>query len=220
MVSISDVKKKMGQALKIKLSQLSLPGELKKKVNSKMFLEANLSSGCNAIIACAEAKGGRAPGNYGLYLLLSLNDGPIYKIMHEVNLDISKSFSGNVIFSGTSHNLSPKQSHYEITPNIDFDEVASEICKDIQNYYFPIISAFDTQYLDAVNFIKNGGFGFVRNPFTMCVILLGLSHSLEKLDEIISIARDRKEFYDFHAVSDFNVSIVTPLIHLLEIRYR
>lgn len=216
MSNLIETKKKMGNLLKTYLSKLILPGEISKKVSTKMRLEANLELGCKAIIACAEVKGGRPPGNYGLYWLLSLSNGPIYEVMQATNSDQSQSFSGNIIFRGTSHNLKSGASHYEITSETDLEATVSIICSDIKKICFPIVQSFNLDFLDAIEFVKNNGTGYVRNPFTACIILLGLSKSLNRIDEIISIAKDNPSFYDFHASPNYKAHIIDPIVQWFE----
>lgn len=213
MIKLDETKKSMGLAFKNMATKLSLPGEISKKVSTKMRMEAKLEDGANVIIACAEIKSSRVPGNYGLYWLFSLSDGPIYNCMQNLNLHVSQSFSGNVILRGTSHNLNSGESHYEINSCVNFDEISSSICNDIERFCFPILEEFTHHYSGGVDFIRNGGAGFVRNPFVTSVILLGLIKDLDRIGEIIDAAKNDHRYYDFHAAKDYEKEIIEPIQH-------
>jgi hypothetical protein len=210
MNELSETKKKMGAALKHQLGKLVLPDEKTKKVISKQNLEVTLNSGCKAYIGCAEVKAGRAPGSYAIYWLLSLSEGPIFEAMMATGLDKSNSFSGTVFFVGTSHNLSG-QSHYEVSPYIDFEDTAQAVCKAVTEIALPIVKAFGSDHNAAVDFVLGGGQRYVRNPFTICIILLNMCNRLDRIDEVVAKAGEVEGFYDYKSVSDPKTSIIDPI---------
>lgn len=210
MTSLAATKKAMGNALKTQLSKLTLPGEVSKKVSVKMRLQAQLDSGCEATLACAEVSGGRPTGHYGLYWLVSLREGPIHKVMVETGLDKAKNFHGDILFSATSQNISAP-SHYEVGPDADFSAIAAAICGAMERDAVPIITAFNSDPGAAVDYLIEKGPGRTRNPFTACVILLHLAKRTDRIDELIAAASSRPGFYDFVDSPNPVKSIVEPV---------
>ncbi len=210
MSDLANTKKQMGQALKNQFSELEVPGELSKKVSTKMRLEAKLTSGADLAIACAEVKGSRPPGTYGLYWLFALSGGIIYDTMEACGLSAHPTFTTPLIFSCTSHNLR-SASHFEVSPSIDFHAIAAAICKDVREQAFPIIEGFDSVPNRALDYVLSRGPGVVRNPFTTCVILMHLAGRTDRLDEIIKVASTAQGFYDFKGAAESLAMIVEPL---------
>jgi len=210
MSDLAETKKKMAQAIKSHFQELKVPGEVSKKVSTKMRLEAKLKSGADLAIGCAEVKGGRLPGFYGLYWMFSMTGGPIHDIMTATALDADPHSARPYVITCTSHNLS-SASHFEVGPNTDFDGVAAAICKDIREQAFPIISGFESEPNRALDYILSGIPFAVRNPFTTSIILMHLAKRTDRLDEIINVASAREGFYDFKGKTEARANIIEPL---------
>ncbi|MEJ8845040.1 hypothetical protein [Variovorax rhizosphaerae] len=216
MRDLAETKKKMGQAIKSHFSSLTLPGGVSAKVSTKMLLEAKLESGADLLIACADFKGGRAPGYYGLYWIFSIGGGVIFDAMAACGLSEHPGFQPPIIFTCTSHYLG-ESAHFEVGPNADVDAIASAICQSIRTHAVPIIEAFDSRPNDALDYVLAGRPGSVRNPFTTCIILMHLGNRRDRLEEIIKVASTAtKGFHDFKGAADPIAQIVEPLAKWFE----
>jgi hypothetical protein len=210
MSELAETEKKVGKAIKACFSALAVPGELSKKVSSKMRLEAKLRSGADLFIACAKVKRGRPPGAFALYWLFALSGGFIYDTMKACGLSAHPNIQTPLIFSCTSHNLT-SASHFDVAPAADLDMVAAAICKDVREQAVPLIEGFETAPERVLDYILGRGPGVVRNPFTMCLILMHLAHRTDRLEEIIQVASIAQGFYDFKGPAEARAGIVEPL---------
>jgi len=215
MSDMTDTKKRMGNAFKAHFCKMVVPGEVSKKVSTKMQLDARLDSGADVVLACPEVRAGRPPGAYGLYWQFSISGGPILAAMEATGLAASASFHGPVVFALTSHNL-PCGSHHEVFPGVDFDAVAAAIGRDMREYAFPLIEAFNSGFDQALDYILKRGPGGIRNPFTTCVILMHLARRPDRLEEIVHAASTKQGFYDFRGPAEADVRIVQPLARWFE----
>lgn len=210
MSTLAETKKAVGNALKKQLSELRIPQLASKKVSAKMRLEGVLESGAEITLACAEVVSGRPAGHYGLYWLLSLRLGPIYQAMVDTKLDACKSYSGDVFFSVTAHNL-VKPSHHEVGPDTDPDQLAVSVCRQIETIGLPIAAAFTVDYNAGIDHVLADKPGRARNPFTTGVILSHLADRRDRIAELLAAAPGKPFFYDFAACPDPTKLIVEPI---------
>lgn len=220
---LADLKKRTGEALKRRLLALSIADLAPPRASTRMRLEGRyatgLAAGCELTLACASVVGGRRPGSFGLYWLLSLAGGPILEAMTATGLHTAPSFAGDAFFAVTSHNLATP-SHHEVGPDTDVDAVALDICDELQRLALPIAAAFTSAPEAGFDYILAGRPGRLRNPFTLAAILLHLADRTDRLPELLAAAPRRPPFHDLpdagaasaaSAASEATRTILEPL---------
>jgi len=210
MRTLAETKKAIGNAMKKRLDTLPILHLASKKVSTKMRFEGVHESGTEIMFGCADVVGGRPPGHYGLYWLLSLSRGPIYQAMVDTGLDACKSYFGDVFFAVTSHNFI-KPSHHEIGPDTDPDLLAASVCDQIERIGLPLATAFTVDYNAGIDLVLADHPGRARNPFTTAVILSHLAKRTDRIDELVAVAPSKPFFYDFAACADPAKLIIAPI---------
>lgn len=168
--------------------------------------QATISFPDNAhvLIHVATIKGGFAKGEFGSYMDLCIYDGPIYRIMKETRLDGGSTFPGDMIVRGTSHSLVPGESGvHAFRASVDVEAVVTRMINDVLRFFVPIVEQFTGKYEEAVDFILSHDGAYVRKPFCMCVILLGLADAFDRLGKVIAHAEKSEGFWDFHRSKNY-----------------
>ena len=209
-MELKDRKKDLGMKFKQEMRRLDFTSAKKIKI-LKSGVELSFDDGTNADMAYATVKRNYPKGEFGLYSLVSISNGPVYQIMCQTHLDKGSSFSGEGILAGTSHNLID-EGHYPVTSDVKIEDVARRVVCDMEKVYVPIITAFTVGYKSAIDFLIHHQGRFVRNPFCMGVILMGLAGSFERLDELVKLAEKHSSYYDFHAAENYRVQIIDPIL--------
>jgi hypothetical protein len=169
------------------------------------YAEIAYDDGTRVTVQMLPIKGGLGPGEFAAYTALGISDGPVYEGLEATRLAASKvTFPKHLIVAGTSHELVPgvRTGVYKFRTSTDVEAPVKKLTADIRKYYLPVVHAFTGQYERAVDFIVSTDGKHVRKPFCMCVILLGLAGSLDRVDEVVARARKSEGFWDFHKAAD------------------
>jgi hypothetical protein len=212
-MDIKDSQKALVKAFKDNINRITFKGA--KRMVSGSRAEFLFPNGTVVVLGYATVKRGLPKGQFAVYSFLSVKDGPIYQIMDKTHLAKSGSFWGKGLLRATSHGLI-KPGNYHIRNGTEIEKVAKQILKDMEKVFTPIVRAFTGGYPKAFNFVLKSRGKYVRNPFTLCVILLVLDKSLGKLDVLINEAGKYDSFYDFKKVKDIRKQIVTPVTEWLK----
>jgi hypothetical protein len=164
--------------------------------------------GTRALLYVNSVKGGFGKGEFGLYIGLTISDGPIYQILKKTRLEGGSSFPKDMIFRTTSHSFKGARGLYAFRTATDVESTVTKMIRDVRKVYVPIIEQFTSRYEEAVSFIVDHNGEHVRKPFAMCVILLGLGNALSRLDSLIVKVKTVPRFLDFHRSKDYEHLIV------------
>jgi hypothetical protein len=210
-MDLSERKKLALASFSKRMHELHLePGKLKVVRDRATY---SFPDGTSALIHFAVVTGGYAKGSFGAYTGLLMSDGPIYKIMEEAGLAAHQAMPPQAFLRASAQSLAPNRAVHPFMEGTNPDTVVSEMVAQIRELYLPIIQKFTGKYAGAVEFILEGGAAYVRNPFTTCVILLGLGDAFDRLDSVAQVAEAKREkgFYDYDRVTDYRKAIVDPV---------
>jgi hypothetical protein len=187
----TDAAKAFDKAVKTRLGELDLAG-LQTEV-SKTTLTLNYPDGSIGKLGCTRIVGGKGPGEFVAYSVVSLNAGPLLAILRELGLDASGAFFGDTLFSATSTSLINKD--YPVKKTADPAAVAQKVVADMKDKLFPVLQSFVTEPAAAVKFIFQEKGEYVRNPFALSTVLLGVAGRLGEADDLIKNA-EKARFHD------------------------
>jgi hypothetical protein len=169
---------------------------------AKDRVNISFSDGTRALLYLSSVKGGFGKGEFGVYIGLSIFDGPIYRILKDTRLDGGSSFPKDMIFRATSHSFKAGRGIYKFRASIDDDALVKKMIRDVRRVFVPIIAIFTSNYAEAVDFILDNDGRHLRKPFAMCVILLVLGNGFNQLDKVIARAKKVDGYWDFHRSKD------------------
>jgi hypothetical protein len=186
-------------AIKINASELQAT---KDKVNMVF------ADGTRVLLYLNSVKGGFGKGEFGIYIGLMMHNGLIYRILKDARLEGGSSFPKDMILRATSHSFKTGRGLYSFRTGSDLETTVKKMVQDVHRIFIPIIEQFTTKYEEGVNFILEHNGQHVRKPFAMCVVLIGLANRLDRVDEVVSRAKQAAGFWDFHRAKDCGKSAV------------
>lgn len=181
------------------------PGQVKPE---KDRIAITYSDGTRILIQLSTVTADFGKGEFGASVPLLIYDGPIYRILTDNGLEQSNAFPNTMILR---YSLAPKPAglgFYEFRTSTDVEALMKKIMKGVRQVLVPIIEQFTGKYGEAVDFILAHNGAPVRRPFAMCLILLGLSNTWDRLDEVVDHAKKTEGFWDYHQSPDQGKSLI------------
>jgi len=210
----NDRKKSFYNCLKNLLLDINLPNS-KKKV-TKGELDFTFNDGVFVRIDFTTFATYCKKGEFSVYVGLTISDGEIYKSLLDTGLyDIE--YKDRRYFTATHYNVFPdnKSVSYDFFENTDTKELVKIIVDDISRFFFPIIAGFRENYsyiLDNYNLHIPRIFSKVTNPFAIGVLLCLLNKEEDRINEIVSYAKENPDgYYDYKNSTNPNEEIIIPL---------
>jgi len=175
---------------------------------TKDKVDISFEDGTRALLYVNSVKGGFGKGEFGIYIGLTISNGPVYRILKSTRLDGGSSFPKDMILRMTTHSFKGGRGLYAFRTATNVDVTVKRMIRDVRRVYVPIVEQFTGRYAEAVKFILDHNGEHVRKPFAMSVILLGLSNRLNQVDKVIARAKTVPRFWDLHRSKDYELLIV------------
>lgn len=182
------------------------------------------------IIHIATVNRGYPKDCFGAYSSFLNEGGEIFNIMQSLHLEEDESMPEGIYLSGGYLNLIymyPEleyngYDHYPFMKGMNTENTVKQMCLDIQKFYFPIFYSFLFYPEKALHFIFEQNllsFVNIRNPFTLCMILMGMSNDYSQIDSLCSLAKDEDNgFYDFYNKKNPEKNIIKPIMEYFKKR--
>jgi len=201
MENSSDRKKDFYKYLKEYLLDVDIPNSKKNVTQGKInftFEDEDMSAMIDFITYATYCK----KGEFSVYVSLTVSGGKIYQTLIDAGLYHTR-FTDRRYFTTTHYNVFPKPENapYDFFGNTDTKELVKIIVDDISLFFFPIIEGFRESYdyiLDNYNPHTPRIFSKVTNPFAIGVLLCLLNKQEDRINEILSYAKENPDgYYDY-----------------------
>ena len=162
-----------------------------------------------ALLYVNSVKGGFGPGEFGMYIGLTLSNGPVFHVLKKARLAGGSSFPRDLIFRITSHSLKGGRGLYAFR-TAAVESGVKRMVRDARNIYLPLIDDFTIHYKRAAQFIVDHKGHHARKPFAMVVVLLCLSDALGQLPRWMGRIQTGY-FWDLRKTTDYRTQILKPI---------
>lgn len=145
----------------------------------------------------SEVSTGMAKSEFTAVLNLIIAEGPIYNALNGAGVDAVPN-SHKRFFFGRSESLIPKRlAGYKFKTQTKIEPLAKKMVNDIDKYLLPIVKIFTVKYPKALDFVLANP-RFFEKPFCTTIVLLGLTGSFGRLEEITGKVKKNQFFADYH----------------------